>query len=59
MSARLKPCPFCGGEAKLYESVALYKVRCNDCGASAFGISVKEVVASWNRRVNDMEDDGR
>ena len=55
MCQKLKSCPFCGGEAKLYESVVSYFVRCNDCRASVRGTSEKEVIANWNRRANNEE----
>lgn len=63
---KLKPCPFCGGEA--YTRVSFDKgafsyasVECKKCGAVPyvhqvyFGISkeeaVKGVSESWNRRI--------
>lgn len=38
---RLKPCPFCGGEAKLMEArtkdrISTYSVICQNCGVGIF-----------------------
>lgn len=58
--AKLKPCPFCGGNAS-YIATNCYAqnyVRCPDCGASIWGKdderpSRKEIVKIWNRRETD------
>jgi ribosomal protein S27E len=60
---KLKPCPFCGGEAALYANDGVV-VRCQKCSAStkikcdALGINgyvtshaIEDVVKAWNRRV--------
>lgn len=47
MNIELKPCPFCGGEAKLRESpnsrseegMSFYEVRCKKCGVHVTGKS--------------------
>lgn len=60
----LKPCPFCGGEAKIARSAPcmnkLSEVVCNICGARTrlFEISTEyasdvEAAKAWNRRAND------
>ncbi len=53
----LKPCPFCGGEARLihateYPSGDRYRVACSDCGATTWPriICGKNAIAAWNRR---------
>ena len=57
----LKPCPFCGGEAKAFfcDKSGTYDVQCQQCGALPFighrrgcdGMrSMDDVVAAWNRR---------
>lgn len=33
-NVKLKPCPFCGGEAELTEYALSYEVECSMCGAS-------------------------
>lgn len=66
MENKLLPCPFCGGEAKLWshhyeeEDLTLWQVRCNrdllgkKCYMNdsfvTFGTE-EEAIESWNRRV--------
>ena len=54
---KLKPCPFCGGEASVYEtgymySAPQYYICCDECGS---GIAVfnteQDAIEAWNRRV--------
>lgn len=60
---KLKPCPFCGGEAALLTSLSECVVRCTRCGAetreveSHGGYLLKvaiEVVDLWNKRVGEQ-----
>lgn len=69
MNAELKPCPFCGGEAKIInytnKEVSPHKnktyVECSKCnsGTGVFtqkGVSIEyiqEAIEAWNRRVDD------
>ena len=61
MSDKLKPCPFCGGEAELVEhneGLVFYFVRCKNenCFAGAADVrhfSKETLVEAWNRRAND------
>lgn len=57
----LKPCPFCGGEARAFfcEESGTYDVQCQQCGALPFlgrrrgsgrFKSMDDVIAAWNRR---------
>lgn len=60
---KLKPCPFCGGEAYT-EIVAAHNhifvdmpdcdgeafVFCNDCSAAVSGRNEQEAAEAWNRR---------
>lgn len=57
MSEELKPCPFCGGDGKLYDSGCVRTVICQDCGASTFDAeqSVEAAREEWNRRATDAE----
>lgn len=57
---KLKPCPFCGGEAKLQEQIiakGAWSVVCHKCGAHIFfyGAEWNKVtnVKRWNRRAKD------
>ncbi len=57
MTKELKPCPFCGGEAKVenfepWES--LYWVGCKKCGSTGErSKSLAGAINAWNRRVSD------
>ena len=52
----IKPCPFCGGEAKCYNlstnnDPAHYTITCTECWASIpAGDSEEETTNRWNRR---------
>lgn len=52
---KLKPCPFCGGEAKhikrTNEHPHVHAVWCENCNCrTSFGQSEKEVMRKWNTR---------
>ena len=56
----LKPCPFCGGEAEIYEnniikSLPSYRVFCANCYSRTYGMYDKldDAIEAWNRRVNN------
>ena len=56
MTNELKPCPFCGGEAKLFysplNSPTEFWVKCKECGAGG----VKSVVhGQFNKQLSDSE----
>lgn len=60
---KLKPCPFCGGEAVLIEDKdtqgALYQIRCNnhDCWLdvrTSFYSEKTTAVEAWNTRANSQ-----
>ena len=56
---RLKPCPFCGSKALMYEDVLPFQrwscVRCSskDCEVALFEKTLDEAVEKWNRRVKE------
>lgn len=56
---KLKPCPFCGGEAKTGTTLfgirsGLIFVYCKKCYASSLDYKTKEdAIEAWNRRVDD------
>jgi Lar family restriction alleviation protein len=53
----LKPCPFCGGEAREDETIlkhgTTYSVYCDDCGAEITRFNIKEAIEAWNRRAEE------
>lgn len=58
MKKELKPCPFCGHKAELWEDMAgSWLIQCNGCGISTMHRwSQKMCIEEWNRRVSDGED---
>ena len=64
---KLKPCPFCGGVAKLYREQSVGGlngsiVRCEKCGAKATWKQMSytyacdhEASEAWNRREGEQE----
>ena len=56
---KLKPCPFCGGEAKLYSRavdwlLSEHVVRCKKCHCMTDTYDTKvETIEAWNNRVVD------
>lgn len=63
---KLKPCPFCGGEAILKrDRIGLYCVKCTNCGCMTtyqfdFGegeeTSKRKAADVWNRRADNETD---
>ena len=55
---RLKPCPFCGGEAKIMKMGYPHWVYCLECGAKVHGgtSSEKDSIKAWNRRAERSEE---
>lgn len=53
--AELKPCPFCGGEAKRYYGYHdMYGVTCKKCSAKVYGYASKGgATKAWNRRADN------
>ena len=48
---KLKPCPFCGGEAKIVKSYYTIWAKCICCGAKSRCEENEEKAAeAWNRR---------
>ena len=63
MKDKLKPCPFCGGEATLVEDIyndQLYNyVICSndDCNANTGRCDTEdEAITKWNKRVSEAEE---
>lgn len=59
MNDELKPCPFCGGEAKIkrYDSFLVY-IKCgnSECFVSSetvFCRSIERAIHIWNTRPNE------
>ena len=53
---KLKPCPFCGGEAELYEDGIFSGafVYCKKCGTlKGYYLETEKAIEAWNRRGSD------
>ena len=60
--AEMKPCPFCGGEAELYDHTRFdrkheklyeyFRVGCKECDLRfpKFSDSKEDAIEAWNRR---------
>ena len=52
---KLKPCPFCGGEAKVRNFISGRDVHCKNCYASVKILdSNEEAIKAWNTRTNTI-----
>lgn len=56
---KLKRCPFCGGEAKLYEPIEgfhMWVVACNKCacGTNYDNDTKEEAIKAWNTRTPEI-----
>lgn len=53
----LKPCPFCGREARRYHGTHdMYGVACTKCTAKIYGYASKaSATRAWNRRADNEE----
>lgn len=64
--ADLKPCPFCGGKASMYDQYETkftrhyIEVSCQSCGASMLDFNkdhcLYDVIRAWNRREKDGDE---
>lgn len=57
---KLLPCPFCGGEPEFMDGFYHRYVMCRNKACEAMGNSsmdAKTVIAAWNRRTQDSQDD--
>lgn len=67
MDNKLKPCPFCGGNARVFEHSGsinkrrLYRVGCNNNNCAIkpysreFYSDLETQICDWNRRVNNEQ----
>ena len=47
----LKPCPFCGGNAKLTQwTKTIYSISCIKCDAHFYTYTKEEAIKAWNTR---------
>ena len=51
----VKPCPFCGNEARVIKKQSSAMVCCNTCGASTTGRDREQALARWNNRTADAK----
>ena len=53
MPEKLKPCPFCGGEAKVkrFFGCAYITVGCKECNVQINRDTKKQAIDAWNKRV--------
>lgn len=61
MMSRLKPCPFCGGEARptswLHSESETYVIQCDNCHLDMGEFDTEEEAAeAWNRRTEKFEE---
>ena len=48
---KLKPCPFCGGEARLFEEIpGGYIIQCQSCCGQIGIMPKKDAIEAWNAR---------
>ena len=52
---RLKPCPICGGKAKIYSAYdGSFCIQCPDCTlTSKYSKDKNAVIEHWNRRIDN------
>ena len=58
MQNELKPCPFCGGEATLWQTLGAdrpYHILCGCGGRVGWFVTEQEAVEAWNRRATDEQ----
>ena len=49
----LKPCPFCGGEAKI-QGIKVVWIKCKQCGVATIGYKEEaRAIKVWNSRVTE------
>ena len=54
MTEKLKPCPFCGSEARLMRNQTAFYILCCECSAqSLWDIHKEQAIEAWNRRADD------
>lgn len=54
---KLKPCPFCGGKAELFQDyMGWYVIECTACGNGTLHFANSDgAVNAWNRRADTNE----
>ena len=56
----LKPCPFCGCRAGVYEDrYGGWVVQCDVCGCGTLHGDKESVIRWWNRRYNEKEKENK
>ena len=57
MTEKLKPCPFCGGEAMIISEINYHHVRCVKCFTITDWYKTKEeAIEAWNTRADSQHE---
>lgn len=54
MNNELKPCPFCGGDAKCEQMMIKYRIHC-DSDCTGYRSNKNNAIEAWNKRLPDEQ----
>ena len=60
MNEKLKPCPFCNGEAFMWHTNHRFFIECSNFNANSHIVEVRaeteqEAIEAWNRRIDNVQ----